>query len=276
MNELIAVKQLPIIEERLKDLSVEIDRQVTEALNLAVTPETVKTVKEVRAGLNKQFNELENQRKNVKNLILEPYNQFDRIYKQYVSVRFSEADAELKRKINSVEEGLKKEKEAELRDYFRELADSLHLPWLDYERGRFNVTLSKSMKAMKQEVSTFVERVHSDVQAISVMTDSAKIMSEYKLYLRLGEAVETVKMRREAEEREMQAQEKLKEIMAAEAEKEKSVREEAEKASADFGGPVLEEETEEEAEETATLTFTVTATISKLKELKRFLNEGGY
>lgn len=271
MNELIAVKQLPIIEERLKDLSVEIDRQVTEALNLAVTPETVKTVKEVRANLNKQFRELEDQRKTVKRQILEPYEAFDRIYRTYVSVRFNEADTELKRKINSVEDGLKQEKEDELREYFRELADSLHLPWLDYERGRFNVTLSKSMKAMKQDVYTFVDRVHSDVQAISVMPDNAEIMSEYKLYLRLGEAVETVKMRREAVEREMQAQEKLKEILTAEREAEEKVLEETKETVLSAPKKIVEN-----AVEKLKLTFTVTDTRERLKVLKAFLDSNNY
>lgn len=271
MNELITVRQLPIIEERLKDLSVEIDKQVTDALSLAVTPETVKTVKEVRANLNKQFRELEDQRKTVKRQILEPYEAFDRIYKTYVSVRFDEADTELKRKINSVEDGLKQEKETELRDYFRELADSLHLGWLDYERGRFNVTLSKSMKALKQEVFTFVERVRSDVQAISAMPDNVEIMSEYKLYLRLGEAVETVKMRREAVEREREAQEKLKEILTEEREAEEKVLDEPKE-------PVLSapKKVVDNAVEKLKLTFTVIDTRERLKVLKAFLDSNQY
>ena len=66
MDELIAVKQLPIIEERLKDLAAVIDRQVEEALSMAVTPDTVKAVKDVRAVLNKQYKALEDQRPHTK------------------------------------------------------------------------------------------------------------------------------------------------------------------------------------------------------------------
>ena len=59
MHDLIAVRQLPIIEEHLKALSVDIEARVKDALSLAVTEDTVKQVKVVRAELNKQFKELE-------------------------------------------------------------------------------------------------------------------------------------------------------------------------------------------------------------------------
>jgi hypothetical protein len=50
-QELIIVKQLPIIEEQLKGLSEEISKKVSKAMKLAVTEETVKEVKKVRAEL---------------------------------------------------------------------------------------------------------------------------------------------------------------------------------------------------------------------------------
>ena len=58
-QELIIVKQLPIIEERLKGLSIEIDEKVKYAKSLVVSDETVKDVKKVRAELSKEFKELE-------------------------------------------------------------------------------------------------------------------------------------------------------------------------------------------------------------------------
>ena len=44
---LIVIKQLPQIEEHLKDLSTEIDKKVKDAKSLICTEETVKTVKQV-------------------------------------------------------------------------------------------------------------------------------------------------------------------------------------------------------------------------------------
>ena len=65
-QELIVVKQLPLIEEHLKELSAEINEKVESAKSLICTEETVKEVKQVRADLNKDFKELETQRKLVK------------------------------------------------------------------------------------------------------------------------------------------------------------------------------------------------------------------
>ena len=64
-EDLIIVKQLPIIEEKLKGLSKEIDEKVKNALALVCSDETVKEVKKVRADLNADFKELETQSKMV-------------------------------------------------------------------------------------------------------------------------------------------------------------------------------------------------------------------
>ena len=69
-ENLIVIKQLPQIEEHLKDLSTEIDVKVNNAKKLVCTEETVKTVKQVRADLTKDFKNLEEQRKTVKEQIL--------------------------------------------------------------------------------------------------------------------------------------------------------------------------------------------------------------
>ena len=61
MNELIVVKQLPIIKERLREIQATSQEQVNNALALIATEDTVKDVKKVRADLTKTFNELEEQ-----------------------------------------------------------------------------------------------------------------------------------------------------------------------------------------------------------------------
>ena len=271
MHDLIAVRQLPIIEEHLKALSVDIEARVKDALSLAVTEDTVKQVKVVRADLNKQFKELEEQRKTAKRAILEPYEKFDEIYKTYVSVQFEDADAELKRKISAVENQLRQEKVEDLKSYFRELADSEHLTWLEYERGNFNANLTKSRKALHKEADEFVERVSSDVTAIEVMPDAEEILVEYKRCLRLGEAVEIVKKRREAVEQERREREHLEAMRKAEKETARRARE-----AAEIVAPPTMEPIKEDKDPVRTLTFTVSAPVSKLKALKKFLIDGGY
>ena len=113
-NELIVLEQLPIIRATLENLSVEIKEKVDRANSLIVNEDTVKEVKQVRADLNKEFNELESQRKAVKQAIMAKYDEFEEIYKENVSNLYKNADSQLKEKIDNVENQLKQDKIDEL------------------------------------------------------------------------------------------------------------------------------------------------------------------
>ncbi len=118
MNELIIVKQLPIIEEHLLALKQEIEEKADRAMNLVCTEDTVKEIKVVRTDLTKEFAELEDQRKFVKTKVMEPYEAFEKVYKDCVSEIYKKADKDLKTKIDEVEDGLKKEKENTVTEYY--------------------------------------------------------------------------------------------------------------------------------------------------------------
>ena len=55
IKDLIEVKQLPVIEEQLRSVSTVIDERVKNATSLVCTEESVKTIKEIRAELNKDY-----------------------------------------------------------------------------------------------------------------------------------------------------------------------------------------------------------------------------
>ena len=120
MKELIVVKQLPIIEQQLKTISEDIDKKVESAASMVCTEETVKTIKELRASLNKEYKEFEGKRKIVKEQILKPYNDFEEIYKKCISDKFKNADLILKYRVELVENELKSKKEQEVKEYFEE------------------------------------------------------------------------------------------------------------------------------------------------------------
>ena len=114
-KDIIELEQLPIIRYRLEQISIQIKEKVDNATSLVCNEDTVKEVKKVRAELNKEFDELETKRKEVKQGILEKYNEFEEIYKENVSQIYQNADATLKEKINNVENELKKAREVGLR-----------------------------------------------------------------------------------------------------------------------------------------------------------------
>ena len=91
-QELMVVKQLPIIEERFKQLSEAVDEKVKNAEALVCTEENVKVVKQVRADLNKEYRDVETQRKKIKEQVLAPYMQFEEVYKQYIADKYKNAD----------------------------------------------------------------------------------------------------------------------------------------------------------------------------------------
>lgn len=283
-NELIIVKQLPQIEEHLKERSEEIEKKVENAKSLVCTEENVKAIKEVRAELNKEFKEVETQRKMVKEQILAPYTKFEEIYKTYISDKYKSADIDLKNKIDTVENELKNKKEQEIKDYFEEYKTANNIDFITYGQARINVTLSASKKSLKEQVKTFIDKIVDDLKLIETQEHKAEILVEYKNDLNVSKAITTVTSRFKAIEEEKKRQEELKQKQLEEAKRiaDENIRvqtEETKKALDNFNVSktvVLQKPVEEKQEEILTLKFTVRGTRTKLKELKQFLESGGY
>ena len=192
MQELIVVKQLPQIEEHLKELSAEIDKKVENAKSLVCTDENVKAIKQVRADLNKEFKEVEQQRKVVKEQILAPYMQFEEIYKTYISDKYKSADNDLKTKIDLTENELKAKKEQEIKDYFEEYKTVNNIDFITYGQAKINVTLSASMKSLKEQAKQFIDKIVDDLKLIETQEHKAEILVEYKQILNVSNAITSV------------------------------------------------------------------------------------
>ncbi len=210
MNNLITVKQLPIIEEQLKAVKEQAESKVKEALSLACTEETVKQVKEVRTELNKEFKELEDSRKAVKNQILAPYEAFEGIYKDCISNIYKPADDQLKQKIADVENGLKDEKKEKVVAYFEEYAQSKNIDFVKFGDANINVTLTASLKSLKDQSKTFIDKISDDIALINTQENDAEIMFEYKRTFNVSQAITTVVNRHKAIEQEQAKAEQAK------------------------------------------------------------------
>ena len=266
-NEIIKVEQLPVIVERLQEIKAEVTAKVEDALALACTPETVATVKKARADLNKDFKGFEERRKDVKSAVMSPYEQFEAVYKACVSDVFRKADAALKGKIDSVENVLKEEKAADVKAYFEELCKAAHIDFVSFERACINVTLSASLKSLKEQAAQFVGRICDDLNLIETQEHKEEILYEYKQSLNVSGAITTVMNRYKA----------IEEAKAKEAERQAKI--EAEQKAAEKVETVVETLTPPKVEETEpilTAQFTVRATRTKLKELKEFLEREGF
>lgn len=274
-NEIIKVTQLPIIVEQLHEVKAEVTAKVEQALSLVCTEDTVKDVKKVRSDLNKELKDYEERRKAVKTAIMKPYNDFEEIYKDCISDTYKKADTELKGKIDSVENELKAQKTAEVKAYFNEYLQGRGIDFVTFESTHINVTLSASMKSLKEQAKAFVDKIVDDIVLLRFNTQEHKdeIFYEYKQSLNVSNAITTVTNRYKAIEEAKAKEEERKAREQAEAEaaaKVESVVEAVAPPTVEPIAPPVEEE------KTYTTKFIVRGTMPQLKALKEFLNNGGY
>lgn len=263
-SELITLEQLPVIKYKLEQLSVEIKEKVDRANSLVVNEDTVKDVKTVRAELNKEFNELETQRKQVKSAIMAKYDEFEEIYKEKVSNLYKKADAELKEKIDNVENQLKQEKEDELREFAKQYIDANDLQNIvTFDDIGLNITLSASMKSLKETILTFIKMVCTDLKLIELEEYKDEILLEYKNNFDFSKSkLDVITKHKQLEE--IQKQQEIKKEQEKEEEK---VVEKVEE--------IITPKEIIEDDEMLTVTFTITDTKENIIKVREFMKEEG-
>lgn len=279
-GEIIVVKQLPVIEEQLRTIKKQFEDEAANALSLEVNEETYKQVKLVRADLAKVFNDLESKRTAVRKAILAPYDAFNLIYKECITDVYAPTKMQLDAKISDVEDGLKKQKEDEVRTYFDEYLLAAGIDFLKFEDMGLNITLNASKKSLKESVASTIDRVSDDLAMIATQEFGAEILVEYKQSLNVSQAILTVNNRHKAIEEEKARAEAAK----PEAEAKAAVVEKVEKVVEEFSTPVeIKEPVEEPISEPAPVehniykvSFEIKGSLEQLKALKKFLTEGGY
>jgi hypothetical protein len=287
-SSLIQVKQIPVIIENLKSVKSEIEKKVNSACEMVCTDENYKEIKKLRSELNKEFSEFESRRKAVKSEIMTPYEAFETVYKDCVTNPYKKADSALKGKINATEQELKRVKYEKSMSYFEEYKKSLGIDFVTYEQVNLNITMSVSLKKLKETIKTFLDKVMDDLKLIAIQEHKDEILYEYKQSLNVSGAITAVTNRYKNIEAEK-----------ARAEAEKAEREKAEQVMKDtiaeyepFVANVPEEVVPPEDETTAvrepeeqheekilSLSFKVYGTKSQLKDfaltVKQLISERG-
>lgn len=270
MESLIVVKQLPVIEEQLRTLKDRWEQLALDAEAMVCTEDTIQAVKAFRADMRKEFDEVEALRKQVKQAIMGPYERFEAVYKECVTVPFRRADDNCAEKVSEVEAALKRRCEDGLRDYFDELCAVHHLDWLTYERTGIRVDMAsakaKTPKKLREQIQKFIIGVDHDIEDIKHFGECdevAEILTEYQKSLNVANAVSTVMERHRRIEEQKAAQETRKAEQVRESEMVRRVEALAPPVVVEAPEPVVE------------CTFTVRATKTQLRKLKEFLNMEG-
>ena len=293
-EELITLKQAPIIiYEKIKVVGQQVETKIAE-LNLdnqLVTDETLKSAKNTRTTLRKELAVFEEQRKFIKEQVNAPYEAFEKAYKEHIKVHYDNADSTLKDKINQVENRLREDKIARIKEFFTELCLSQGIDFLIFERLPLNITLSASDKSLKEQVAGFVSEVSKGLQLIDSLNEpdefKAEILTDYKQTLDITRAIQGAQYRRQQREAELQrieaqrlAAEQARAAAAARAQAQAplqapaQVTYEAQPAAPIQPEPVQEatQVAQEDENEIVQSAFTVIGTRAQLRALRAFLD----
>ncbi len=203
MNEIAVVEQLPIIAEKI----VKVGEHLTERLenlnlnNLICTEESRKEIKDLRTELGKELKEFEGQRKEIKNQIMAPYEEFNKIYEEEIKNKYQEADLILKNKIDEVESEIKHNTLLKMQEFFDEYKKSktfiqdeyLEFYELDIKVGLNLLTEKGSLvKKAKDEIKEKVDTIEKEIETISTMQYNDEILVEYLKHKNLPLAIKEV------------------------------------------------------------------------------------
>ena len=292
MNEIAIVEQLPVINEKIKEVGEQLTKRLKK-LNLdklVCNDETRKEIKNLRTELGKELKSFEEQRKNIKAKINEPYEVFNQTYEKEIKEKYQNADLILKNKIDLVETEIKNNAKILAVEFFEEYKKSksnIETDYIKFDELNLQIGLDALtekgtlVKKYKDAISSKLDEVERDIETINTMEHNNEILVEYLKHKNLSLAIKEVNDRHFVLEQVRERQELAKERRI---EEEKIV----EKVEEVLSAPVEEvpegqmtiddfsDNEKTETEEEFEMTFTVKGTLTKLKELKEYLIREGF
>ena len=176
----------------------------------------------------------------------------------------------LKGKIDTIESQQLLEKENELREFANQHIKANNLSCITFDDIPINITLSASIKSLKEEIKRFIEEVSNDIELIKMEEYSAEILelylnNEYTGFDFSKSKLEVINRHKRIEELQKQQQE---EKLEQEKQEEKVV-EKVEEVVEEVKPPVEIIENDE----LITVQFTITDTKEKILKLRDYLKE---
>lgn len=244
--QIAVVEQLPKITEKIKEVGADLDKRLKKLkLNsLVCNEETRKSIKELKAKLSSEYTDFEEQRKEIKKKINEPYDVFNNAYEKEIKAKYQQADLTLKTKIDEVENGLKEKAKELALEYFNEYKASKTVVkdnYLLFEELNLQIGLDALtdkgalVKKYKDAIIEKVDNVERDIETINTMEHNSEILVEYLKNKNLSLAIKEVNDRyvilnqvqkdyeivQEEQKQEEQVVEKVEEVLSAPIEEEK-------------------------------------------------------
>ena len=269
VNEIVKIEQMPKVFSQLEKIGEIIKKKTSDLDKLECTEANKQEVKKRRTEINNTLALLEAKKKEIKNKLLEPYNVFEEKYNNECKEKLQNASSILTEKINTIEVQQKLEKEQELREFADEYFSHYMIKdVVKFEDIGLNITLSASIKSLKEQTKAFCERISNDLKLIDLEEYKDEIVIEYLKNLDFAKSKMLVIERH----RQLEEIKKREEELKAQQEQEQEIVEKVEEVVEEIKPPVEIIDVEaQEVEEIFTATFTVKTTKAKLKALKNFM-----
>ena len=266
------IKSVGEIESNMKEVKGYVENLNNYYKNISFTEETIKEAKDEKSKVNKFKKQVSDYRKNIIAEYNKPIKAFEDTAKETERL-LTETYNTINQQVANYENKQKEIKEQEIKDYFEEYRKANNIDFITYEQAKINVTLSASMKSLKEQAKSFIDKIADDLKLIETQEHKGEILVEYKQTLNVSQAITMVTNRFKAIEEEKKIQEQK--VVHIEMNKAHEITQKSyEQLESVFNKPL--EQPKEENEEILTLKFAVRGTRTKLKELKQFLEIGGY
>lgn len=235
---------------------------------ITFTAETKEDAEKEKADINKFKKQVEDFRKQIVAKYNEPIKLFEDTAKETEKLLKETYDLINVQVKAFDEEQLEKVKE-KVESYFNEYAQSKNVNFVNF--SQMNISITKGLltstgnltKKIQEQINEFVDRCSKDVELINTLEHKEEILIEYKKTLKSAESIALVMDRYKQLEEMKQEKESTKEQIINDEEMLKKID--------SLSAPKIEKQ-----DEILELSFKVRGTKTKLKELKIFLDDGGY
>lgn len=177
------------IEWNYEELKTEMAAKVADYKNLVYSDDQIKDAKKDRAELNKLIKAMEDKRKEIKVLCLEPYNNFEKQIKDLVAI-VNEPIEIIDSQIKAYEEEQRQKKIAEIREYYAGKGCEIELEKF-YDKKWENVSVT--MAAVKTAIDAKVDEINADLKILGAETEySFEAIDVYKKTLDIRYAMSEI------------------------------------------------------------------------------------
>lgn len=185
--------------EQMKQKAKELSEHLQSVI---VTEDTLQSSKKLVASVRKEVNELEDYRKAIKKLILEPYNDFESKVREITGI-VEQSEETIRTQIKAFDEAQREEKYQLIVNEWERMTSPLDYPELfhieDYYKPQY-CNKSTSWKTIQSTMSDFIRARLKDIETIKEHYNN-EYLEDYLKTGNLAETITNISKRKEAIER---------------------------------------------------------------------------